>query len=477
MTVRTRIAPSPTGIAHIGTAYIGLLNYAFAKVNRGKFILRIEDTDRERYVKGSEQIIFAALRWLGFDYDEGPDVGGPFAPYVQSKRLEVYQKQAEELISKGRAYYCFCSQARLEQMRKDQQQQGKPPMYDGTCRTLDPKQAQIKAAKEIHVIRLKVVKQGTTEWDDTIRGKISFENKTIDDQVLLKSDGYPTYHLAVVVDDHLMEISHVIRGEDWISSTPKHLMLYQAFGWKPPEFAHTPLLRNPDRSKLSKRRDPVSILWYKQQGYLPQSLVNYLCLMGWSHPKAKEKFTLEEFIANFSLDRIKTTAPVFDLEKLRWLNGAYIRELDDKKLVSALKPYIPKRMDSSLVRQLLPLVRERLHLLSEFHDQTEFFVKPPKPDTTAVLRESQHSKEETQAKFKEFSALLAKLDEKAFKARSLEEKARKLTGATWSPTKLFMTVRIALTGKTATPPLFDTIEILGKSETLERLHNVILKLK
>ncbi len=477
MTVRTRIAPSPTGIAHIGTAYIGLLNYAFARANSGKFVLRIEDTDRKRYLKGAETVIFAALHWLGLDYDEGPDIGGPFAPYTQSERLKIYKQLAEQLLDQDKAYYCFCSAAKLEEMRKRQQQQGKPPMYDESCRKLDPKNAKKRATTEKHVIRLKVRKEGTTSWNDLIRGKISFENNRIDDQVLLKSDGYPTYHLAVVADDHLMEISHVIRGEEWISSTPKHIMLYQAFGWTPPEFAHTPLLRNPDRSKLSKRRNPVSILWYKEQGYLPEALVNYLCLMGWSHPKGKDKFPLEEFISNFSLDRIKTTAPVFDLGKLQWLNSVYIRDTDERTLLKLLKPYTPKTATQILIRRLLPLVRERIHLLSEFRDQTEFFVAKPKIAQAAILAQSKHSKAETEAKLLEFAKLIGTVPIKRFQATQLEEEARRLTGDNWSPTKLFMTVRLALTGKTATPPLFDIIEILGKKETLERLRDVINKLK
>jgi len=412
------------------------------------------------------------MHWLGLDYDEGPDVGGPYAPYVQSKRLALYRQHAEELVEKGNAYYCFCSQARLTEMRERQTKEGKIPMYDGTCRKLKPAIAKEREKLEPHVIRLKVIREGKTQWDDAIRGTIAFENSSIDDQVLVKSDGYPTYHLAVVVDDHRMDISHVIRGEEWISSTPKHLMLYGAFGWKPPVFAHTPLLRNPDRSKLSKRRNPVSILWYQEQGYLPQALLNYLSLMGWAHPQELDKFSREDFIANFSLDKVKTTAPIFDLEKLRWLNGAYIREMDDSDLLTELSPFTPKGMTPTLARRVLPLVRERIRLLSEFNDQTEFFVTRPEVPKEEVLSQSKHTGAETKQKLQAFTGGLGKIKSEDFKAKRLEETGRSFVEKDWSPTRLFMTVRIAVTGKTATPPLFDTIEILGKKETLERLRDV-----
>lgn len=254
MHVRTRIAPSPTGIAHVGTAYIAVFNYAFAKQNRGEFIIRIEDTDRTRFVEGAEQVIYDALKWLHIPHDEGVDVGGPYAPYRQSERLDIYKKYAEQLIEKKDAYYCFCTPEELDAMRKEQQKQGKLPMYDGRCKRIDPKAAKERSKQEKHVIRMNFPDTGKTQWEDLIRGHVEFENALVDDQVLMKSDGYPTYHLAVVVDDHLMKISHVMRGEEWISSTPKHIGLYNMFGWDLPPFAHMPLLRNADHSKLSKRR-------------------------------------------------------------------------------------------------------------------------------------------------------------------------------------------------------------------------------
>lgn len=477
MTVRTRIAPSPTGIAHVGTMYTALLNYAFAKTKKGKFILRIEDTDRERYVPGSEQVIFEALHWLGVEYAEGPDIPGPYGPYTQSKRLALYKKHARELVQKGKAYFCFCQPERLAAMRELQQQAGKLPMYDGTCRKLSDKQAQTRSAKEKHVVRLKVPKSGSTSWRDLIRGKVNFENKSIDDQVLLKSDGYPTYHLAVVVDDHLMRISHVIRAEEWISSTPKHILIFRAFGWMLPEFVHTPLLRNPDRSKLSKRRNPVSVMWYKEHGFLPEALVNYLCLMGWSHPEQKEKFPLAEFIKNFSLERIQTSQPIFDLEKLRWLNGLYIREMGEKKLLAALKPFLPKGAKAAVVKKIIPLIQERIHTLAEFTDYAHFFFTKPEPDAELLKSQSQHPDSETRKKISDFRKMLESLPKAEFKAKNLEREGRKLATGSWSAKKLFMTIRVAITGSPISPPLFETIEILGRHETIHRLQDAERKLQ
>ena len=319
--VRVRIAPSPTGDPHVGTGYIGLFNYAFAKSQKpadggpGKFILRIEDTDQVRSTRESEQAILDSLKWLGITWDEGPDTGGPHAPYRQSERTERYQARAAELVAKRAAYPCFCSKDRLDALRREQMRTGQRLGYDGHCRKLDPDEAARRvAAGEPHTIRMKVPADGATIIDDLLRGKVRVENSEVDDQILLKADGFPTYHLANVVDDHDMEITHVIRGEEWLISTPKHLILYSHFGWEPPVFAHLPLLRNPDRTKLSKRRNPVSINYYRRAGFLPQALLNYLGLMGWTMPTTPnpedpngpeipgaEMFTLEEMVANFDL--------------------------------------------------------------------------------------------------------------------------------------------------------------------------------
>ena len=380
-TVRTRIAPSPTGQdLHIGNAYTALINYVFAKKNGGQFIIRIEDTDRTRFVEGSEDRILASLAWLGIPHDEGPDVGGPYVPYRQSERLVDYKKYAEELVEKGHAYYCFCTSERLEQMRKDQEANHLPPMYDGLCKKIDLQEAKKRVkAEEKYVIRLNVPDEGTTTFRDIVRGDVSFENKLIDDQVLLKSDGFPTYHLGVVVDDHIMKISHIIRGEEWISSTPKHILLYQFFEWEVPAIAHVSVLRNPDRSKLSKRKNPVWVADYKTKGFLPEAIKNYLATMAWSYPGGKEIFSVDEMAAEFTLESIQTTAPIFDTEKLRWMNGEYLRMKSDDVLLALIKNFNPeKKYDDALLKKILPLIRDRMKLLSEFESLAGFFFEARK---------------------------------------------------------------------------------------------------
>ncbi|HEY0194313.1 MAG TPA: glutamate--tRNA ligase, partial [Kofleriaceae bacterium] len=328
--VRVRIAPSPTGDPHVGTAYIALFNYVFARQQGGKFVLRIEDTDQSRARADSEQMIFDALHWVGLTWDEGPDVGGPFAPYRQSERAEIYRAHTDQLLDRGEAYRCFCTEDRLAKLRLAQQAAKATLGYDRHCRELDPADgARRAAAGETHVVRLKVPLAGPIMFHDRLRGEVTRDAKEVDDQVLLKSDGLPTYHLANVVDDHLMEISHVIRAEEWISSTQKHVLLYQAFGWDAPEFIHMPLLRNADKdkTKISKRKQPVSVNYYKDIGILPEALLNFLGTMGWSFGGDREKFTLQEMTDVFSWDRISLGGPVFNLEKLTWLNEKYIHEL------------------------------------------------------------------------------------------------------------------------------------------------------
>ena len=322
-TVRTRIAPSPTGDPHVGTAYVALFNLAMARHHGGRFVLRIEDTDRQRSNPFSERMIFESLRWLGLEWDEGPEVGGEHGPYRQSERSEIYRDHAERLVASHDAYPCFCTPERLAELRERQRAEKLQLGYDRHCRGIDPSDAARRcAAGEAHVIRLAMPTEGTLEVRDTLRGAIEFDAAQMDDQVLVKSDGFPTYHLANVVDDHLMAISHVIRAEEWIPSLPKHVRMYEAFGWTQPEFCHLPLLRNADRSKISKRKNPVSITHYRRAGFLPEAMLNYLALMGWTMPDEREEFTLDEFIAAFDLGRISLGGPVFDLDKLTWLNGS-----------------------------------------------------------------------------------------------------------------------------------------------------------
>ena len=324
--VRTRIAPSPTGDdLHIGNLYTALINWAYAKKNKGQFIVRIEDTDRERLVKGSEEKILSTLKDFGLTPDESPGVIGPYSPYRQSERLEIYKKYAEDLVKKGVAYYCYCSKERLDKLRQKLQAEKKIPKYDKYC--LGHEACNMKhETREKYVIRLNVKENINITFHDEIHGDITFNSNDIDDQVLIKSDGFPTYHLAVVVDDYLMKISHVIRAEEWISSTPKHILIYEAMEWKKPVFAHLPILRNPDRSKLSKRKNPVWASWYLKEGFIPEAVLNYLSLMGWSHPEQKEIFSIEEFLEVFDLKDIQAVGPVFDVAKLKWLNGEYIRK-------------------------------------------------------------------------------------------------------------------------------------------------------
>ncbi len=464
--VRTRIAPSPTGEdLHIGNAYTALINYVFAKKNSGKFIVRIEDTDRTRLVQGSEKRILSSLKWLGLIPNESPEIGGKYGPYRQSERLTIYNKYAQELVAIGKAYYCFCTPLRLDQMRKDQQAKGKPPLYDGLCKMLSKVEVKRKiTAGEKHVIRLNVRDGGFTRFVDIIRGEISFENKLIDDQILLKSDGYPTYHLGVVVDDHLMEISHVIRGEEWISSTPKHIILYEAFGWSLPLFAHIPLLRNPDKSKLSKRKNPVWVSWYKEQGFLPEALINYLALMGWSHPEGKDIFTLEEFIEKFTLERLQTSGPVFDITKLRWVNEQKLNNLpiwEYSTKISGASIYHPKTEE---IKPIVPLVRPRIKTLKEYDTLAGFFYKRP-------------GSKDYELDFSPYKDLLAKInnelnkiDENNWKADTIGDTMEKLVKAEEMKNSEFcMVIRIAITGKKISPPLNESMEILGKDETMARL--------
>jgi len=470
--VRTRIAPSPTGFPHIGTAYQALLDYAFAKKHKGKFILRIEDTDIKRIIPGAEKAIYQALSWLGLEPDEGPQQGGPFGPYRQSERLKLYQKYAHALVKKGKAYFCFCSQERLKKLRQKQQAQSRPPMYDKKCRFLSSKEVREKLKSgQSYVIRMKIPENEKIIVHDLIRGKVVFDSNLIDDQILLKSDGFPTYHLAVVVDDHLMKISHVVRGEEWLSSAPKHILLYRFFGWKPPYFIHTPLLRNPDKTKLSKREGHTSIFWYQKKGYLPEALINFLSLLGWSHPKEKEVFPLDEFIKYFRFEDLSPVGPVFDLKKLDWLNGLYIRQKPTKELVRLIKPFAPQKMSSSLINRTIPLVRERMTKLSDYFDLVDFLIKEPKIDSVLLIEKSGGNKKLTEIYLKKAFEVLKKI---SFKKEKIEKELRKLVeNNSWHLRNFFMALRIAITGKTVTPPLFESMEILGKKKTTSRLQKAI----
>ncbi|SDU10744.1 glutamate--tRNA ligase [Halopseudomonas salegens] len=363
MTVRTRIAPSPTGDPHVGTAYIALFNQCFARQHGGQFVLRIEDTDQVRSTPESEQQILDALRWLGLDWDEGPDVGGPHGPYRQSERSAIYQQHSEHLIEQGHAFRCFCSAERLNSLRAEQMANKQTPGYDGHCLHLDAAEVERRmAAGESHVVRMQVPGDGVCKVQDMLRGEIEIPWEQVDMQVLMKADGLPTYHLANVVDDHLMGITHVLRGEEWINSAPKHMLLYQYFGWDMPELCHMPLLRNPDKSKLSKRKNPTSITFYERMGYLPQTVVNYLGRMGWSMPDEREKFSLDEMVEHFDIQRVSLGGPIFDVEKLSWLNGQWLRELDTEAFVRAAQAWA---LNPEYLKPLVPLLQTRVETFSD----------------------------------------------------------------------------------------------------------------
>lgn len=369
-TVRTRIAPSPTGDPHVGTAYIALFNLCFARQHQGQFILRIEDTDQVRSTRESEEQILRALKWVGLEWDEGPDVGGPHAPYRQSERSDIYKAHAAELVEKGHAFHCFCSAERLDKLRAEQSAAKQNPGYDGHCMQLSADEVQQRlAAGEPSVIRMKVPREGVCELADMLRGVVEIPWEQVDMQVLMKADGLPTYHLANVVDDHLMEITHVIRGEEWISSAPKHILLYRYFGWQAPVFCHMPLLRNPDKSKLSKRKNPTSITFYERMGYLPEALLNYLGRMGWSMPDEREKFTLAEMIGHFDLSRVSLGGPTFDVEKLSWLNSVWLREMTVGELFGAFQRWAGSDYLQKVVGQIQP----RIHTLSDAVGWAGFF--------------------------------------------------------------------------------------------------------
>ena len=364
MTVRTRIAPSPTGEPHVGTAYISLFNYAFAAKHSGQFVLRIEDTDQKRSTAKSEKAILDALRWTGLSWDEGPDVGGDYGPYRQSERAEIYQTHCETLISSGSAFRCFCSAQELDAMRAEQMAAKQTPRYDGRCSRLSAAEADARKARgEEFVVRMRVPTDGDCVFSDRLRGDIRIPWCQVDMQVLMKADGLPTYHLANVVDDHLMRITHVIRGEEWLPSAPKHQLLYQYFGWDMPELCHLPLLRNPDQSKLSKRKNPTSILFYRDQGYLPEALLNYLGRMGWSMPDEREQFTLSEMVDAFDIDRVSLGGPIFDLEKLTWLNGQWLQKsLSDSDYIERLMSWMCSR---GFFESVLPHLKSRIDVFSD----------------------------------------------------------------------------------------------------------------
>ncbi|MDA1079269.1 MAG: glutamate--tRNA ligase [bacterium] len=468
--VRTRMAPSPTGEMHVGGMAMLLKNYAYAKRHGGKFILRIEDTDQTREVPGAVGRILDVIKAYGLSWDEGPDIDGPFAPYTQSQRLPLYKQHAEQLIAANQAYYCFCSKERLEQLREDQMASKQQPKYDGHCRVLGSDEVAKRLANgEPSVIRLKVPKDEQIHYTDLIRGEITVSGADVDDQVLLKTDGFPTYHLAVVVDDHAMQISHILRGEEWLSSTPKHVLLYKAFGWQAPIFAHIPIFLNPDgKGKMSKRKGEVAAQSFLDKGYLPEAVLNFFMLLGWGHPEQKEVISLDEYIQNFDPADISSKSVVFDLVKLQWLNGVYIRALSADELLEKLQPFIPADCPANLAKDILPLIHERLSILSEFEELSSFFYRNITVDPQVLSKKA--TPELVREQIETTILELEKLPD--WNEQEIENTVRQLQEKNdWKRGQYFMLLRLSVSGQQATPPLFTMIVVLGKEKTLERLRS------
>lgn len=491
--IRTRFAPSPTGYLHIGGLRTALYAYLFAKQPGGKFVLRIEDTDQERRVEGGVENIVKSLIWAGLEPDEGVCLDkegkaaqkGNLGPYVQSERLLLYQKYARELLDKGQAYYCFCSAERLDQLREHQQKNKLPTGYDGACLKITLADAQGRvAAGESHIVRLKMPKEGETIFTDLIRGEVKFQNKLTDDQVLIKSDGFPTYHLAVVVDDHLMQISHIIRGEEWISSTPKHIQLYKYFGWETPQFAHLPQLLNQDRSKLSKRQGDVAVLDFRDKGYLPEAVINFIAFLGWNPGTEKELYTMKELVRDFSLEKASKAGAIFNIEKLSWYNRAYLKQLPATELTARallwferdlfyqdLMPAI--KAQPAWFADVLNLERERITTLAEIPAAVRFiFVLPIYPPELLVWKKS--TPEEVKRVLPELAAFLNSLNAGVWTKENLAAQVKNWilehgyqTGAALWP------LRVALSGQTNSPGPFEIAAVLGKTKTIERLEHAL----
>jgi len=492
MTVRVRFAPSPTGEPHIGNVRTVVFNWLFARKMGGQFILRIEDTDRTRYQPETVMVIMDGLRWLGLDWDEGPGleelqhlgvenaegyaVGGPYGPYIQSERQTMYKEVAEELIERGWAYRCNCTPERLEQVRERQRAGKQMLMYDRHCRDLPPNAI---SPDEPHVVRLKVPLEGQTIVPDAIKGDVVFENEGIDDQVLLKSDGFPTYHLAVVVDDHFMEITHIIRGDDWIPSTPKRILVYQALGWEVPAYCHVPLVNGPDGKKLSKRHGATSITEFRTQGYLPEALFNFLALLGWAPGEGEEQeiFGREELIERFDLFRVNRAPAAFSYKKLDWINGVYIRNLSEEELLEWLLPFWQKAGlvpdpcpdgEREALQPVVPLVQERLKRLEEVVEWTAFLFREVETPLAEKLVGKKMTPEESLMVLRRAQSLLAELE--PFEPEAMEPPMRALAEELGLKAgQLFGIVRWAVTGQKVAPPLFGSLAVLGREQVLTRL--------
>ena len=474
--VRVRFAPSPTGEPHLGNLRTAVFNWLFARSTGGDFILRIEDTDQQRLVPGAVDTLLESLRWLGLDWDEGPNlIGGQFGPYYQSQRLSLYTVIKDLLITKGKAYECYCHPERLQEIRQQQQQAKTRIGYDGHCRDLSIAQQETAALSSTPVVRFRMPDDGQTTCSDYIRGDIVFDNNLIDDFIIMKSDGYPTYHLASVIDDHSMEISHVLRADEWLSSLPKHLQLYEALGYSLPTFVHLPIILGADRSKLSKRHGATSVLDYKNNGFLPDAIFNFLALLGWSLDDSSELFSRDQLIDNFTIDRIGVSAAVFDIDKLSWMNGVYIRDLSDVALAKEIKPFLDVSAGlaseapgkPSLV-DIVPIIKERIKTLTDADAMISFFQDEKLVYDPSLLIPKGLDVTQVTTILDTVYPLLEQTDEFATNVleANLRAHADKLD---LKPGQVFSVLRIALTGRTVAPPLFETMEILGKRQSLDRI--------
>jgi glutamyl-tRNA synthetase len=489
--VRTRFAPSPTGYLHIGGLRTALYAYLFAKQNKGVFYLRVEDTDQSREVAGAVENLLKSLKLAGIIPDEGiisEDGGkareiGHFGPYTQSQRLDIYRRHAQQLVDSGKAYYCFCTPERLEVLRHSQEAAKQPTRYDGLCRKLSPEEVKEKLDRgEKYVIRMKVEpeRDGVIEFEDLVRGKISVHSKEIDDQILIKADGFPTYHLAHIVDDHLMKTTHIIRAEEWLPSTPKHILLFKAFGWQPPRYAHLSLIVNPDRSKLSKRQGDVAVEDYLAKGYLPEAIVNYVALLGWNPGTEQEIFSLKDLLKEFSFDKIHKASAVFDIKKLDWMNGEYIKKLPLKKFVELARPYLEKNVgsiiDDSKIDKIMKLEQQRVSRLSETGEKLEFLFTDTLGYDGQILV---WKKSDAASAIKNLGLVAEKLSGYSDWSKDNLEKSliEFIKSQGLSNGEVLWPLRVALTGQEKSPTPFEVAEILGKEKTLVRIKEAIEKIK
>lgn len=477
--VRVRFAPSPTGFVHVGSLRTALYNFLFARHHGGVHILRVEDTDRTRYVEGAVENLLRTMEWVGITFDEGPMQGGEYGPYTQSERTDIYRTYADELIKKEKAYSCFCTAERLDEVRKQMQASGLPPMYDRHCRNLTEEEVEVKKEAGIpHVVRLRIPLGETVTFNDLVRGDVSFDSKTIDDQVLLKSDGFPTYHLANVIDDYMMKITHVIRGEEWLSSTPKHVLLYRAFGWEDsmPKFAHLPLLLNPDRSKLSKRQGDVAVEDFREKGYLPDALINFVALLGWNPSATEEIYSMDELIKAFDLGKVNKAGAVFGKEKLDWTNAEYIRKKSIDELLVLVKPIAKDRgieVSDEYLKKVIRLMQERSRSTYDFIDFASYFFKAPTEfdEKSKAKNWTAEAKERMAEILEQFKSLTE------WNHDSLEAVIRTYAEAkTISAGKLIHPLRLAISGVGMGPGLFELLEVIGKDEVCQRMEYALANL-